>query len=63
MVRAPMKKRVPVGVRVGNFPDGYRKGTVSVEETENDVQARLLWLENHGRLEVAAKLLEDYCSR
>lgn len=58
-----MKKKYRVGVIVYDFCEGGREAFISKRETDDDVQAWLMWLERHGRPEEAETLLESYCSR
>jgi len=54
-----------VGTRVyvSSFVDGTRVVRHKFRETEADVFARALWLQNHGRLAQAEEYLDRYVQR
>lgn len=50
-------------VVVHSFVDGDRIVRPMFRETETDALAHALWLERHGRPELADEYLEDYLRR
>ena len=57
-----MTKTLTVPYVLSSFTDGTLPCFVKKQLEECDVLAEALWLENHGRVEDAERILNEYCS-
>lgn len=56
------KRKITLSCVSVSFADGTRLCFVEKRVEETDVLAEALWLENHGRIEEAERLLDEYCA-
>ena len=56
-----MTKKIELSHVLPSFTDGTRPCFVARQQDERDVLAEALWLERHGRVEEAERVLDAYC--